>query len=348
MNKISQTSRQIPALVLLGSATLLASLGFSNFALAQNDLKDIPTPDPVAELAMMNVDPEASVNLFAADPDLCKPIQINFDCDGGLWIASSEVYPQIRPGEVANDKIIVLRDTNGDGTADSRTVFADGLLIPTGVLPDGPHAAYVAESTRLLYLIDTDLDGKADQQKIILSGFGTEDTHHLIHTLRFGPDGCVYFNQSIYIHSHIDTPDGTRHLDGGGIWRYRPSTRELEVFCKGFINPWGHQFNEAGESFVTDGAYFEGINYAFPDAVFVTSPGATRWLSGMNPGSPKHSGLEILSGTHIPPSWSGTMVTNDFRSHRVCRFEVEKVRHWLRQSPATGDHYHIARGVPSN
>ncbi|QDT06107.1 hypothetical protein K227x_45140 [Rubripirellula lacrimiformis] len=297
--------------------------GLSGIANAQNDLTDIPVPDPVAEKAAMNVHDGAAVNLFAADPDIAKPIQMNFDSTGGLWIASSEIYPQIRPGEVANDKIIVLRDTDGDGVCDSRKVFADGLLIPTGVLPDGPHAAYIVDSTRLLYMQDTDHDGRADKSTVVLSGFGTEDTHHLVHTLRFGPDGCLYFNQSIYIHSHIDTPDGSRHLDGGGIWRFRPSTNELEVFCKGFINPWGHSFDSAGESFVTDGAFFEGINYTFPDAVFATSPGATRWLSGLNPGSPKHCGLEILSGDHIPPDWSGSLVTSDFRSHRVCRFTLK-------------------------
>ncbi len=291
-------------------------------AFAQRDLTEIPKPDPVAELAAMKVDPAAAANLYAADPDIRKPIQMNFDSAGGLWIASSEVYPQIQPGEKANDKIIVLRDTNGDGTGDKATVFADGLLIPTGVLPDGPNAAYVAESTRLIYLQDTDGDGKADRGRVVLSGFGTEDTHHLVHTLRWGPDGCLYFNQSIYIHSHVDTPYGSRHLDGGGIWRYRPDTGQLEVFCKGFVNPWGHVFDSVGESFATDGAYFEGINYVFPDSVFVTSPGATRWLKGMNPGSPKHCGLEILSGKHIPESWAGDFVTNDFRSHRVCRFTV--------------------------
>jgi len=303
-------------------AILLFSAGFSPVVFAQRELSEIPTPDPAAEMAAMGVADEAAVNLFAKDPATAKPIQINFDCTGALWVASSEIYPQIKPGEIANDKIMVLRDTNGDGSADQWTVFADGLLIPTGVVPDGPDAAYVAESTQLIYLRDSDGDGKADQREVIFSGFGTEDTHHLLHTLRWGPDGCLYFNQSIYIHSHIDTVLGTRHLDGGGIWRYRPTTGQLEVFCKGFINPWGHVFDQYGESFVTDGAFFEGINYAFPDAVFVASPGAERWLKGMNPGSPKHCGLEILSGTHVPPSWQGDLVTNDFRGHRVCRFTV--------------------------
>ncbi len=312
--------------------------------LAQNDLRDIPEPDPAAELAAMKADPLSSVNLFASDPEIRKPVQVNFDASGGLWVASSESYPQIEPGDKPNDKIVVLRDKDGDGVAESSQVFADGLLIPTGILPDGANAAYVAEGTQLLYLQDTDNDGRADKRQVVLSGFGTEDTHHLVHTLRWGPDGCVYFNQSIYIHSHIDTPDGTRHLDGGGIWRYRPTTGELEVVCKGFVNPWGHVFDATGESFVTDGAFFEGINYVFPDSVWVTSPGATRWLNGMNPGSPKHCGLEILSGTHIPPEWSGDLVTSDFRSHRVCRFTLKpsESTYISRQQPEIITTSHIA------
>ena len=301
----------------------LVSLLLDSHCHAQRDLTKIPTPDPIDEANQMKLDELASLNLFAADPDIRKPIQINFDASGALWVATSEIYPQIMPGEEADDRIVVLKDTDNDGVVDKATTFADGLLIPTGVVPDGLNAAYVADSTQLLYLADTNGDGIADQRRVIFSGFGTEDTHHLLHTLRWGNDGHLYFNQSIYIHSHIDTAYGTRHLDGGGIWRYHPGTGRLEVYCKGFINPWGHTFNEAGESFVTDGAFFEGINFAFPDAVFITSPGAIRWLKGLNPGSPKHCGLDILSGTHIPAAWQGDLITSDFRSHRVCRFSVK-------------------------
>ena len=75
------------------------------------------------------------VNLFAQNPHLAKPIQMNFDAKGRLWVASSEVYPQILPGQMATDKVIILEDTNDDGRADKSTVFADNLLIPTGIEP---------------------------------------------------------------------------------------------------------------------------------------------------------------------------------------------------------------------
>src|SRR5271156_3248617 len=81
-------------------------------AWAQRELKEIPDPDPELERKTFQVAPGFEVNLFAADPLLAKPIQINFDPQGRLWVASSEVYPQIKPGEKANDKIIILEDTD--------------------------------------------------------------------------------------------------------------------------------------------------------------------------------------------------------------------------------------------
>ncbi|MFK7776828.1 MAG: HEAT repeat domain-containing protein, partial [Gimesia sp.] len=96
----------------------------------------------------------------------------------------------------------------------------------------------------------------------------------------------------------------------------------LEVVMRGMVNCWGHHFDRWGQSFCTDGAYGHGINYTFPGAAFVTAVGVDRILTGLNLGSPKHCGLEILSGRHLPDDWQGNMITNDFRGHRVCRFVV--------------------------
>src|SRR4029077_10204258 len=133
-----------------------------------------------------------------------------------------------------------------------------GLLIPTGIEP-GNGGVYVGQSTELLFFKDNDGDGKADEKRIVLSGFGTEDTHHIVHTLRWGQDGQLYFNQSIYIHTHIETPYGVQRLNSGGVWHFRPATDQLGVFLRGFCNPWGHASDEFGQSFVTDGAGFQGL-----------------------------------------------------------------------------------------
>lgn len=288
---------------------------------AQRNLKDIPDPDVNKQLAAMEVAEGFEINLFASEPDVVNPIHMNFDAQGRLWVASSPIYPHIEPGAKANDNIYVLEDTDGDGKADKSTVFADGLLIPTAVVP-GDGGVYVANSTEMLHFKDTNGDGKADERRVVLSGFGTEDTHHILHTFMWGPGGGLHFNQSIYIHSHIETPWGVKRLLGGGIWYFRPESLKLDVYMKGFVNTWGHQFDRWGQSFCTDGAFGEGINYGFPGAVFISSPGAKRILKGLNPGQPKHCSLAILSGRHLPEAYRGTMVANDFRGNRINRFVV--------------------------
>jgi len=285
--------------------------------------KEDPDPDVQKELASFKVADGFEVTLWAAEPLVAKPIQMNWDADGRLWVVSSTAYPHLKTGEVANDKIFVIEDTDGDGKADKTTIFAEGLTTPTGILP-GDGGVYVANSTEILHFSDTDGDGKADKRRRILNGFGTGDAHHLIHTFRWGPEGHLYFNQSIYIFSHVETPFGTKRLEGGGVWQLNPKTLEMNVYARGGINFWGLQFDQWGQSFLTDGAGSEGINYAFPGSAFAAAQGVERIIRGLNPGQPKHSGLDVISGRHLPDAWQGRMITNDFRANRVNSFKLEE------------------------
>lgn len=277
------------------------------------------TPQPVPEFT---VAPGWEVTLWAQNPLLNKPIHMNFDPQGRLWVASSEAYPMIEVGQAAPDKVVVLQDTNGDGTADSSTVFADGLLIPTGIAP-GNGGVYVAQSTDLLFLKDTDGDGKADVRQRVLSGFGTEDTHHNLHTLRWGPDGRLYMNQSVYTRTDAETPHGVARLRGGGGFRVDTKRLDMEVFFRGMWNSWGHQFDQYGQSFLSDGAGFAGLGYCFPGAKFNPTPGARQQLDLISPGNwPKFASLEIIGGEAYPDDWQGSIITCDFRANRVTRFSL--------------------------
>ena len=102
---------------------------------AQRNLRDIPDPDPQQERATFQLPDGFEVNLYASDPLMAKPTQINFDARGRLWVASSEVYPQIEPGQVANDKILVLDDRNHDGVADDCAGLCGRLADPHGGPP---------------------------------------------------------------------------------------------------------------------------------------------------------------------------------------------------------------------
>ena len=114
------------------------------------DLALMDEHDPSAELENFELLPGYEVNLFAADPMLANPVHMQWDSRGRLWVACSWAYPQLKPGESANDKIIILEDTDADGTADKSVVFADGLYLPTGIeLAAG--GCYVAQSPDVFF-----------------------------------------------------------------------------------------------------------------------------------------------------------------------------------------------------
>ena len=295
---------------------LLLLVALCSPALAQEN-----QPDPELERATFKVADGLEVRLFAADPLVAKPIGMNFDNRGRLWIATSVVYPQVKPGEVPDDRVVILEDANGDGRAEKSRVYAGGLLIPTGV-EVGDGGAYVANSTELVHLADTNGDLKADGRRVMLSGFGTEDTHHIIHTFRWGFDGRLFFNQSIYIHSHVETPWGVKRLNGSGIWRYDPRNGRMEVIARGMVNPWGLSWNRWGQTFSTDGAGGGGIYDIFPGAAYETATEVKRFLPPLNPGSPKYCANETISGRHFPDDWQGDIIANDFRANRVVRHKI--------------------------
>ena len=282
---------------------------------------DVPDPDPEVERKSFKIADGFEINLFASDPMLQKPIEMNWDTRNRLWVASSETYPQLKPGQVPNDKIFILEDSQGAGNADKSTVFADGLFLPNAVIP-GDGGAYVTNSTEILFLKDSKGTGKADTRRVVLAGFGTEDTHHIVHTLRWGIDGKLYFLQSLYIHAHLETPYGPKTLLASGVWRFDTRTLDLGVYSRGLVNPWGIIWDRWGQTFETDGAGFQGINYSFPGAAFESAMGVDRVLPGMNPRSPKYCSEEILTGRHIPDNYQGDILTNDFRANRIVRFKL--------------------------
>lgn len=291
--------------------------------LVANPPKPIPQA-PLQPLPDLSVASDLDVTLWAESPMLHKPVQMNFDEKGRLWLATSELYPQIEPGQATNDRIIILEDSKGAGRADKSTEFAGGLLIPTGI-EVGDGGAYVAQSTELIHFRDNDGDGRADERQVVLSGFGTEDTHHNLHTLRWGADGRLYMNQSVYTRTNAETPTGVVRLKAGGMFRFDPRNARMEVVYRGWINPWGHAFDNYGDSFVTDGAGFQGVSWAFPRVTFRTLAPARRQAPSISLGQyPKFCGAEIIRSPLFPADWQGDLVTADFRAHRLVRFRYSE------------------------
>ena len=125
----------------------------------------------------MTLGKNLKINLFASEkefPELAKPVQMQFDAKGRLWVAVWPSYPHWKPKEEMNDKILIFEDTDGDGKADKMTVFADHLHCPTGFeFYNG--GVLVAQAPDLMFLKDTDGDGKADLRGRVLSGLDSAD-----------------------------------------------------------------------------------------------------------------------------------------------------------------------------
>ena len=196
------------------------------------------------------MDPRFEVNLFAGEeqfPEIACPIQIRWDSKGRLWVSCSTTYPQLFPGQVPNDKLVILEDTDGDGRADRSSVFADDLYQPLS-FEFGNGGVYVSEQPHLVFLKDTDGDGKADFRRKVLTGFGCEDSHHALHDFTWTPDGDLIFRESIFHHSQIETAYGPIRQQNSGWFRYDLKTEKLTAFgCYPSTNPWGVTFDEWGQ-----------------------------------------------------------------------------------------------------
>jgi len=279
--------------------------------------------DPAAELASFQVADGFQVNLFASEKDgVVKPIQMRFDARGRLWVIGSTVYPQIEPGQTPNDKVLILEDTAGEGRCNKTTIFADGLTIPTGIeLGDG--GAYVGHGTELLFLKDNDGDGKADERRVLLHGFGTGDNHQNINSFRWGPGGELWMSQGLHIRSRVETPWGTVRLEQAGLWRLRPRLLRLEGFYGSEHepqNPWGFAFTDWGEPLVMAGNNSSPI-YPVPGLVVNhrDEPPALIWKNG---NGRKVSGGDIVGTAHFPDAWQGALIVGGYINNAVWALKI--------------------------
>ncbi len=239
--------------------SLVAFLLLAPLAWAQAPSKDVfiprrqevmpgPALTPAEALKKMEVPEGFKVELVAAEPDVVNPVAMTFDERGRVWITESFEYPRKEPGP-GRDRVKTLEDTDGDGTLDKVTVFAEGLNIPSGIAV-GYGGVWVANAPDILFMQDTDGDGKADKQEVVVTGFGRFDTHELPNSLTWGPDGWLYglngvFNPSKIVHR------GQTHEFTCAMFRIHPRTRAFEVFCEGTSNPWGIAIDKEGSFFVS-------------------------------------------------------------------------------------------------
>src|SRR5207253_2733495 len=138
-------------------------------------------------------------SLFASEPMVHNPTDMDVDARGRVWITEGVNYRStfqkwgiLQP---AGDRIVILEDTTGDGAADKETVFYQDPSINAalGICVLG-NKVIVSDSPNVFVLTDTDGDGKADKRELLFTGIGGKDHDHGVHAFVFGPDGKLYFN----------------------------------------------------------------------------------------------------------------------------------------------------------
>jgi putative membrane-bound dehydrogenase-like protein len=193
------------------------------------------------------------LKLFAAEPDIVNPISFCIDDRGRIWVAEGRTYPTRAKDGEGQDRILVFEDTDGDGHADKRTVFMEKLNLVSGI-EVGFGGVWVGAAPYFMFIPMTDGDTPkpAGEPKILLDGWGYQDTHETLNTFRWGPDGWLYGCHGVFTKSNVGkpgTPDNERTPINAGYWRYHPTRHEFEVFAEGTSNPWGIDFDAHGQLF---------------------------------------------------------------------------------------------------
>jgi putative membrane-bound dehydrogenase-like protein len=230
--------------------------------LKKEDIIILPPLDPIVNSGLSGVKAAEAmttkagftVKLAAAEPDVIRPISFTIDARGRLWVVEAHTYPIRAADGQGKDRVLIMEDTDGDGTLDKRTVFMEGLNLVTGI-ELGMGGVWLAAAPNLLFIpVDQKTDKPTGPPQTVLDGWGYEDTHEMFNNLKWGPDGWLYGTHGVFTQSNVGAPgatDAERTRLNAGVWRYHPTTKKFELFSEGTSNPWGIDFNDYGQSFVT-------------------------------------------------------------------------------------------------
>jgi putative membrane-bound dehydrogenase-like protein len=288
-----------------------------------------------------------TVQLFASEPDIVKPISFSFDERGRLWLLETVDYPnKILNGRPGDDRIRILEDTNGDGRADKFTTFAEHLNIPTS-LTFANGGVIVSQAPHILFLKDTNGDDKADVREVLSTGWGIGDTHAGPSNLQYGPDNYIW--GSVGYSGFKGEMNGRAMQFGQGLFRFRPDGKDFEFVTASTNNTWGLGFSETFDVFgstanndpsfyaAIPNKYFEGIQglpsgraggpgYQSAAAFFALHP-LTPYIRQVD----VHGGYTAAAGHHIYTArafpkeyWNRVAFISEPTAHLVGQGIIEK------------------------
>ncbi len=299
-----------------------------------------PQPGSHVGPALLTAADGFEIELVAGPPLVNRPIMVDSDEQGRLYVAESSGSSAPVKEQLAErpHSILRLEDTNGDGRYDKRTVFADKMMFPEGVLwYDG--SLYVSAPPSIWKLTDTNGDGVADLREEWYDGQTLTGCANDLHGPYLGHDGWIYWCKGAFAEQTIARP-GRKPLvtRASHIFRRRPEGGFVEpVLTGGMDNPVEVAFSPEGERFLTatfvenpqfglrDGvihAIYGGV-YGKVHSVIDDHPqtgGLLKPMANLGPAVPV--GLTYYDATTFGPEYQGNLFATLFNLHKVVRFEL--------------------------
>jgi len=324
------------------------------FAITVSPLAAQDGPVPPAEAPKKMTFPEGfKATLFAGEPDVVQPIAFTFDDRGRIWVVECLSYPKWSLDGTGHDRVTMFEDTDGDGRHDIRHVVYDKGSNLSGI-ELGHGGIWLCSTPNLVFIpcdVNADKPVPTGKPQIVLDGWNVKDTkHNIFNSLIWGPDGWLYGCNGIQSKSFVGKP-GTPAKDriemNCGVWRYHPTRGVFDVVCHGTTNPFGLDYDEYGEMFITncvikhlfhvipgahyDRMYGEDINphsYALMHSIadyihwgggdWTTSRGNKPEHSDAG-GGHAHVGAMVYLGDNFPDEYHNSLFTCNLHGNRLNR-----------------------------
>jgi len=336
---------------------LLALACGSTLAAAPQD-RPLPPKDAAKAITLA---PGFHATLFAGEPDVVQPIAMTFDDRGRLWVVECFSYPNWSKDGTGKDRVLILEDTNHDGTFDKRTVFYDKGSNLSGI-EFGFGGIWLCSIPNLIFIADRNGDDAPDgPPEIVLDGWDLKDIgHNVYNSLGWGPDGWLYGCHGIKGTSRVGAPGTAKEKRtpmNCGVWRYHPTRRVFEAYAHGTTNPFGLDWDDYGQMFMTNcvidhmwhvipGAHFqrmygEDLNpyvYGYlKSCVDHLHWGGGSWTSSRNTGETggktehseaggghAHAGCAVYLGNNFPPEYRNSVFMANIHGNRLNRDRLER------------------------
>jgi putative membrane-bound dehydrogenase-like protein len=295
-----------------------------------------PYLTPEESLKRLKVPEGWEVKVFAAEPDIINPISFTVDEKGRLWVVECYEYPKRTPkGQKPRDRIKILEDTTGEGRADRVTVWAEGKDFPPGEHENGFDLAsgievghggvFLGAAPYLFFLRDTKGSGHCDSIEVLLKGFGSEDTHEVLNTMQWGPDGLLYGLHGIFTRSKV----GEVEMNAA-VWRYNVPAKQFDIFAEGTSNPWGLDFDANGQALLAC-CVIPHCFHMVPGGTYIRQAGSSQnpYAYGLlkeisdhthhRESGWAHAGTLVLEGDTIPVEYRGSLLMGSIHGCSVKR-----------------------------